>query len=218
MLIEFKPISGAEAFAFIMPRHYAGRKPCISFAFGYFENDTLKAVCTFGKPASDSLCRGVAGWELSNRVFEPNRLVTDGETGKPLSAFVGYCLRYLKPKNLIIVSYADTQMGHTGYIYQATNWIYTGKTPERTEKYVPNGKHSRHYQNTPQTGIRKFRSAKHRYLFFTGNKYFVRLFKRALLYPILPYPKTENSRYTLGEFIKPILICPKSETPENPLI
>ena len=29
-----------------------------------------------------------------------------------------------KPK--IVVSYADTSKGHVGYVYQATNFIYTG--------------------------------------------------------------------------------------------
>ena len=27
---------------------------------------------------------------------------------------------------MVIVSYADTSMNHHGYIYQSTNWIYTG--------------------------------------------------------------------------------------------
>ena len=29
-----------------------------------------------------------------------------------------------------MVSYADSGMNHCGYIYQATNWIYTGATKE----------------------------------------------------------------------------------------
>ena len=36
-----------------------------------------------------------------------------------------------KPK--VIVSYADTSLGHHGYIYQATNWIYTGLSAKRKD-------------------------------------------------------------------------------------
>lgn len=90
-------------------------------------------------------------------------------------------------------------MNHCGYIYQATNWIYTGKTKSRTDKYVEGNKHFRHYDNENQKGLRKFRSSKHRYVYFTKKKY-------NLLYPIQPYPKEENKRYILGEYVKPIII------------
>ena len=61
-------------------------------------------------------------------------------------------------------------MNHHGYIYQATNWIYTGITKARTDKYVEGGKHSRHYDNKNQNGLRKYRSAKHRYIYFATSK------------------------------------------------
>ena len=145
------------------------------------------------------MCIGVCGEEYSDKVFELNRLCVNGEIKIQLSKFVSWCLNQLKHLNLIIVSYADTQMNHCGYIYQDTNWIYTGKTKQRTDKYVEGNKHSRHYDNENQQGLRKFRSSKHRYIYFTNRKY-------KLLYPILPYPKEENKRYTLGEYIKPIII------------
>lgn len=49
-------MSAKEAWEFLKPRHYAGRKPTISKAFGWEINYKLVAVCTFGKPASPSLC------------------------------------------------------------------------------------------------------------------------------------------------------------------
>ena len=57
-------------------------------------------------------------------------------------------------------------MNHHGYIYQACNFLYTGCTKERTDKYVPNGKHARHYKESDQGKYRKVRSAKHRYVYF----------------------------------------------------
>jgi len=202
----FKEINYKEAVNFLLPLHYSGRKPSITYSFGYFENDELKAVCTFGKPASNSLCIGVCGIEYSSKVFELNRLCTNGEIKIQLSKFVSWCLNELKTKDLIIVSYADTQMNHNGYIYQATNWIYTGKTLSRTDKYVEGGKHSRHYDNNNQNGLRKFRSSKHRYIYFCTNKLKKKKYISELKYKIEKYPKGENKNYKLGEYIEPIII------------
>lgn len=202
----FSKITYKQAIDFLMPLHYSGRKPSITYSFGYFEKDVLKAVCTFGKPASNSLCIGVCGKEYSEKVFELNRLCTNGDIKIQLSKFVSWCLNELKSKDLILVSYADTQMNHNGYIYQATNWIYTGMTKARTDKYVEGGKHSRHYDNNNQNGLRKYRSSKHRYVYFSAKKVKKKEYAKALKYVIEPYPKGKNENYELGIFIKPIII------------
>lgn len=207
MIPSFNEIKYKTAVEFLLPRHYSGRKPSISFAFGYYEDAKLRAVCTFGKPASNSLCVGVCGKEFSSNVFELNRLCTDGFRLRiQLSQFVAWCLKQLRSENLIIVSYADSQMQHHGYIYQATNFIYTGATKERTDKYVPDGKHSRHYDNSQQLGLRKFRSSKHRYIYFAASKKFRKIYTENLRYEMKPYPKGDNADYTLGDFIEPIIL------------
>ena len=199
-------ISYKDAISFLLPLHYSGRKPSITYAFGYYENNVLKAVCTFGKPASNSLCVGVCGKEFSSNVYELNRLCVDGEIKIQLSSFVSWCLKQLKQYNLIIVSYADKQMNHNGYIYQATNFLYTGATKSRTDKYVEGGKHSRHYDNSKQNGLRKYRSSKHRYVYFASDKKHKKKFTKLLNYKIEDYPKQENKRYLLGNYIKPIIL------------
>lgn len=199
-------ISYKEAIDFLLPRHYSGRVPSVSYAFGYFEDNKLKAVCTFGKPASNSLCVGVCGKEHSSSVFELNRLCVDGEIQIQLSKFVSWCLNELKYKDLIIVSYADTQMNHNGYIYQATNWLYTGMTKARTDKYTEDGKHSRHYDKENTNNLRKYRSAKHRYVYFATSKNKRKQYLKKLNYNIEPYPKGENKKYILGNFIKDTII------------
>ena len=199
--IEYK-----DAINFLLPRHYSGRKPSISYSFGYYEGNVLKAVCTFGKPASNSLCIGVCGKEWSSNVYELNRLCVDGEIKIQLSKFVSFCLSELKKDNVIVISYADKQMNHNGYIYQATNFLYTGATKARTDKYVEDGKHSRHYDNDNQNGLRKFRSSKHRYVYFACNKKHKKIFNSCLKYTIGEYPKDINKRYVLGEYIKPVII------------
>jgi len=199
-------IDSYQTYDWLINKHYAKRIPSISFAFGlYDKNNILQGVCTIGKPASPSLCVGVCGKENSKYVFELNRLcVNDGLPKNTLSFFVSKVLKKLP--SLIIVSYADKGQNHNGYIYQATNFIYTGATKSRTDKYVEGGKHSRHYDNTKQNGLRKFRSSKHRYIYFTCNKKYKKKFTKALNYPVENYPKDENSNYILGEYIEPIIL------------
>lgn len=167
----------------------------------------LKAVCSFGKPASPYVCSGLCGPEYAQQVYELNRLCREDGWDEPLSAFVCACLRRLRVKHWIIVSYSDTAMNHHGYIYQACNFLYTGCTKERTD--IWSGKHPRHYsQDDRETGERIVRSAKHRYVYFcTFLKDEKKRWKEALQYPILPYPKGDNNAdYTLGDYIKPKII------------
>lgn len=198
--MEVRRIDAKMTHEFILTKHYAQRLPSISYAFGLFINDVLEGVLTIGKPASHSLCIGVCGKEYSHKVYELNRLITNDNLPKnALSVFVSKCLRDLKGDDLVIVSYADSGMNHNGYIYQATNFIYTGMTKPRTDKYTPGNKHSRHYTDEHKH-LRKVRTGKHRYVFFTNSKN--RELRGSLRYETFPYPKGENGRYQLGERIK----------------
>lgn len=200
MSIEVKEIHYEETKYFILNKHYASRMPSITFAFGLFINYKLEGVLTIGKPASNPLCIGICGKKYSNKVFELNRLIVNEGLGKNvLSKFVSMCLKRLKDKDLIIVSFADTGMNHHGYIYQATNFLYTGITKERTDKYMPGNKHARHYTEDYKH-LRKVRTAKHRYVYFTNKKNKEMI--KSLKYKISPYPKGVNSNYILGETIK----------------
>lgn len=202
---EVLEIRSEIASDFLLPRHYSGRIPSISKAFGWFINGELKAVCTFGKPASPSLCIGVCGEKYAESVYELNRLCREDGFTEPLSAFVSACLRRLRVMRWIIVSYSDTAMNHHGYIYQACNFLYTGITKERTDIFTGGGKHSRHYsEDDISCGIRAVRSAKHRYVYFcTYLKAEKKEWRSALQYPILPYPKGDNNPdYQLGNYLK----------------
>ena len=204
---EVIQLSTKEAWPFLKPRHYAGRKPSISMAYGWMIDDELVAVCTFGKPASHSLCIGICGEEHSANVYELNRLCRVDDLLVPLSQFVSACLRLLREKNWIVVSYSDTGMHHNGYIYQACNFIYTGQTKQRTDKWTPSGKHPRHYKNEEQGEYRKVRTAKNRYVYFCANtKKQRKVWEKQLNYPILPYPKEQNQNYILGEYQQDILV------------
>ena len=201
--VEVRRVTSTDTKPFILEMHYAQRMPSVSYAFGLYINNKLKGVVTFGKPASNSLCIGVCGMQYSPKVFELNRLVLSPDVPKnSASKLIGGALKLLKPYNLIIVSYADTAMSLVGYVYQATNWIYTGKTPSRTDKFVPKGKHSRHYDKEAKEVFRVVRSSKHRYIYITGDRKFKGMALNELKYPISNYPKGESKNYMLGTKIK----------------
>jgi len=195
MNLEVHSISRDDYKEWLLKKHYAKRLCSVSYAFGLYINNVLSGVCTFGKPASNQLCVGVCGKENSKYVYELNRLcVNDNLPKNTLSKFLSNCLKMLP--NLIIVSYADTKMNHYGYIYQATNWLYTGKTKERTDIGTDSDKHSRHYDKSiDYSKNRKVRSSKHRYIYFTGNKRLNKSWLKSLNYKTEPYPKGENKRY-----------------------
>ena len=194
---------------FLIQWHYSGRVPTISRAFGWYVNGQLKAVCTFGKPASNSLCESICGKEYADNVYELNRLCREDDFKEPLSAFVSACLRRLRINRWIIVSFSDTAMNHHGYIYQACNFIYTGETKERRDVFVGEGKHARHYtKKDMDSGLMTIRSAKHRYIYFaTYLKTEKKKWKDALRFSVLPYPKGDNNPdYKLGEVLKQTVV------------
>lgn len=181
----------------LLYKHYAKRIPSISYAFGLYEGQILIGVLTIGKPASPSLCDGICGVDYSTFVYELNRLcVNEGLEENTLSYFVGASLRLIKD-NLIIVSYADTKWGHHGYIYQATNWIYTGLTTLMFDKIIKGNKtHQRHNNVWDKKDLEfemRERSQKHRYVYFIGKR--KKEFLSKLNYPKKPYPKGDNQRY-----------------------
>ena len=198
--MEVKSIDSFETHDWLLNKHYAKRIPSISYSFGLYIDNVLEGVCTFGKPPSPALCVGVCGEHNNSYVYELNRLITNDDLPKnSLSFFVSKCLKMLPP--LIIVSYADTSQNHNGYIYQATNWIYTGLSAKRTERYDINNpnKHSKSVTenknlNYEDLAIRE-RPQKHRYIYFTGIKKQNKKWLKELNYKIQQYPKGQNKNY-----------------------
>jgi hypothetical protein len=177
-------------------KHYAKRIPSISYSFGLYDlQNILNGVLTIGKPASPNLCVGICGVENKDFVYELNRLVINDGLPKNIASFFIANSINLLPK-MILVSYADVKQNHTGYVYQASNWIYTGKTKERTDIGFDNNSHSRHYdKNIDKKLNRVVRSAKHRYVYFVGLKNDKKKWLNQLKYEIQEYPKEQNLKY-----------------------
>lgn len=193
------PINNFEVEPWLLEKHYAKRMCPISFAFGLYDADQLVGVVTYGMPASPNLCMGVCGLDYKDKVLELNRLCLNDGVRNGASFLVSKSLQML-PKPTIVVSYADTAMGHVGYIYQASNFLFTGTTKERTDMAGEDGKHSRH--SFCNSEIRVNRSAKHRYVYFVGSKSQKNNLLKQLNYDVLPYPKGDTQRYDAGTTVK----------------
>ena len=125
------PIQTADAEPWLLEKHYARRMCPISYAFGLYENSVLIGVVTYGVPSSSTLRVGICGVDYKNNVLELNRLCCENRPNLA-SYLVGRSLQML-PKPSIVVSYADVGQGHVGYVYQATNFLYTGLSAKRTD-------------------------------------------------------------------------------------
>ena len=193
-----------------LKKHYAKRLPPIEYAFGLFDlNKVLQGIVTYGTPVSSTL-RNL--WDNKFKLIELNRLViNEGLEKNVLSYLVSQSLKKL-PAPKVIVSYADTSQNHHGYIYQATNWHYTGLSAKFNDYYVKGMEHlhngtimdlSRGQENRVEWLRNKFgdnlimkeRPQKHRYFYFIGSKKECKMMNSMLPYDILPYPKGDNLRY-----------------------
>jgi hypothetical protein len=192
-MLTVNEIQSWECEQWVLRKHYAKRMPPISYAYGLYEDKELIGVVTYGSPPSRPLCVGVCGKEHADKVLELNRLVLADNHKNHASMLVGRSLRLLPPPK-IIVSFADTKQGHVGYVYQATNWLYTGLSAARNDRVSEgDGRHPR--TGFDPNGTLIPRSAKHRYVFFVGNRKDVKDLKACLNYPPQPYPKGDSARY-----------------------
>lgn len=200
--MEVIELKAKDCEEWLLKKHYLKRVPTISFAFGILKDETVEGVATFSG--------AIARFDLPVTPYELSRLVVnDGLPDNTLSWFLSQCIKKF-PKPAIIVSYADENWGHHGYIYQATNWLYTGYSSGEKRIFI-NGEevHRRTlYARYGTSSIPKLKemglevnfmpqTGKHRYFQFAGNKQEKRLFRKEITdkYKVLPYPKGENDRY-----------------------
>jgi hypothetical protein len=207
------PINTYEVEPWLLEKHYARRMPSISYAFGAYVNGELIGVVTYGTSASSTLRQGVCGKGWQDHVIELNRLVCSNEKNIA-SELVGRSMQML-PRPSIVVSYADTEQGHIGYVYQATNFIYTGLSSKFKDPKVKGLEHQHHatyaHGMTNAQVVEKYgvdnvyfveRARKHRYVFFVGSKTQKKQMIKDLTYKVFSYPKGDTQRYNAGGLVK----------------
>jgi hypothetical protein len=126
-----------------MKFHYAKSVPVNTFGYSVFNNNKeFCGVVLYGTGANNNIA---TQYKLKQgEVIELVRVALNGKqecTSKCLSI----SLRLIKkdiPLCKMIVSYADIDQNHTGIIYQATNWTYTGISMQNTtdSSWIVNGK------------------------------------------------------------------------------
>jgi len=155
-------------------KHYLHRAPPISHSFGLLQEDEIVGLLTIGKPAPHSVCQSACP-QYPCLVYEFNRLwVSDRMPRNTETWFIARARKKLPA--MIVVTYADTAVGHTGTLYMAAGFHYAGwtdmerKTP-RIDYILHNGKHSRDASRQGVIGqvetVR--RSTKIRFWFAAGN-------------------------------------------------
>lgn len=203
----------------LLHKHYAKRIPSISYSFGLFKDKILLGIVTYGRPMSSPLIRTCFNGYYQDNFIELNRLVIDDNTEKNcLSYLVSQSLKML-PKPMVVVSYADSSQNHHGYIYQATNWYYSGLS-EKFNDYMVKGYEHKHPStilemigrredldksvNRVDELKKRFgsdnvymveRAQKHRYFYFLGSKKEINDMISKIKYPKCNYPKGDNIRY-----------------------
>ena len=164
---------------YVLKKHYSHRAPIFWAGFALIENEKIEGVCVYGQP-SPPIQRS-AFKDRDFRLYELTRLVVQTKTKNAASFLVGNSLKMLEPKPCAVISYADSEQGHCGYIYQATNWIYTGATVSHDHAYIVNGKRV-HPMTLRDMGITNPKEwarenkietvkplPKHRYFYFVGS-------------------------------------------------
>ena len=178
--------------------HYSGCVPKSKLAkLGVWEFGQFKGVVMFGVGATSSLVQSYGllpsqGCELVRIALKKH------ET--PVSRIVAVSLKMLKAKFnglRLIVSFADSEQGHHGGIYQAGGWIYSGMS-KSAAAYIINGKrlhgrvvHLKYGTKVPFADRKVPGSAKHRYLMPLDAE------MRARIMPLAkPYPKRAKQAMT----------------------
>lgn len=204
-MTRVEQIRAKDTYPMLLNVHYAGRIPSISYAFGLFRDDKMEGVCTFGTPSSAPLRRGICGPDWQNNVLELNRLCLLDNNKNDASFLVAASLKQL-PKPSVIVSFADTEQGHKGVVYQACNFAYTGLSAKRTDWKIKGKEHLhgqtvadefRGCKNRAEKMREKYgadfylaqRPRKHRYVYFVGSKHDKKVMFAALRYKCERYPK-----------------------------
>lgn len=205
-----RAIPAEQTHDWLLHKHYAHRIPPITHSFGLYNSDLLLiGVCTYGTPARMlNNGYGVFGGKLPTLTLELNRLViADGLPKNTLSFFVAQTFGLL-PAPACLVSYADSNAGHHGYIYQATNWLFCGVTAKEVIYFNTRTNEVMHPRTIVSTygsravadlpewiTVDKEAGGKYRYVMFVGTKAQRKAMRAALAYEVLPYPKGDNSRY-----------------------
>jgi hypothetical protein len=199
-IAEVRPIPFRSAKILLTERHYLHSMPGGTYlAFGVFKHKRLLGAITLGVGPKNAH-RLVANATPVDLLVLSRLWLSDELPSNSESFVIGQVLQAIRRHTDVkfAVTYADPSKGHVGTIYQASNWLYTGRSQSmpvydlgdgihhhsRTLSHVY-GTHSLAYFRAKGINIRTIsQSSKHRYVYFLNPSW-----RNRLAVPILPYPK-----------------------------
>jgi hypothetical protein len=197
------PAPPSDVREFAARYHYTGLGNNINWRWGLWHGMVLLGVVCYNLPTR-SVCASVFGPEHLEHVWHMGRLaMADRAPANSESRLIGLSLRAIErehPGVWAVLTYAATEVGHIGYIYQATNAIYTGPAGDPFYYVDQAGKrrgthldgHAVTADRAAQLGWTRQRGrVKHRYVYVLGNRAERRQRLAMLAYPRLPYPKAQ---------------------------
>jgi hypothetical protein len=207
-----KPITKKQADYFVLRKHYSRRAAVFWEAFALVKDDLVHGVVVYGQPSPPINKHAFVDRDF--RLYELTRLVVQTTEPNAASFLVGRSLRMLSQQPSAVVSYADSEWGHAGIVYQATNWLYTGATKSHDHSYLVDGKRT-HPMTLRDAGVTNPKQwakenniktlppeNKHRYFYLNGNKYQRKTMQQKLAYPVASgYPKTPKQMYDAGPLL-----------------
>lgn len=217
---ELKLVNAQAANYAVKNWHYSKILPTGKLVkIGVFEESKFIGVIIFSRGASPYL-----GYSLEldqTEVCELTRVALDKHK-TPVSQLLAESFKVLKETNpglRCVVSFADPKEGHKGGIYQAGNWIYTGRSGTVTEYFVDgrwrhkkgvwyrlkeegwNGKNLPFIEGAPEIAWRDA-PGKFRYLYPLDKQ-----FRRKVARLALPYPHAvEGLEVSHGDSVPEVLV------------
>ena len=203
-LLRVTPIPVGITKRLLVREHYLHSLPGgTSIACGVFLHHRLMGALTLGVGPLNAH-RLVDGATPGDCLVLTRFWLSDELPSNSESRVLGIVLRALRRNTGVkfIVSYADPSRGHLGVIYQASGWLYTGRSSAMPLYDLGDGKlrHSRTPSHAFGThSVRHFKKhglsvrvvpqlPKHRYIVFLDASW-----QSRLRGPSLPYPKGEVS-------------------------
>jgi hypothetical protein len=195
-----KPVPFVAAKRLIERNHYLHTFPGgTKLTFGIFVGQQLLGAISLGAgPANAYSLVYQAKPEdclVLTRLWLSDELPRNSE-----SKVIAVILRSLKQNTAVkfLVSYADPSQGHVGIIYQATNWLYTGKSEAmplydlgdgkaRQSRSLAHGFGTHSVRHLVSSGIKVKlipQSSKYRYIYFLDHSWRTRLKPKVLPYPM----------------------------------
>lgn len=178
---------------------------------GVWEESTFIGCVLFSRGANNNLMnpyglKCTEGCELTRVALNNHKT--------PVTKIVAVAIKFLKthsPGLRLIVSFADPNEGHIGTIYQAGNWLYSGKS-NSTPKYQTSDGRILHQRQVSKIGVKPQYGTMRRVPKIEDCKVIQQLDKHRYLMPL-----DEEMRKQIEPLRKPYPKRTKEQEPEKPL-